>query len=167
VHLRAGSLGEGLPARDRYIAPGHSMLVDGTLGLAKLLVNGLTITQNENPDKSITFRSNWTNTTALLLRGRGPRPMQTGRRGAATLTMQRSSMRCTRITVHRRPRVCAPRPERGAALESALRPVIERAAQGFAPGPMRGHLDQVQGELELHGWAHDPTIRNCRCCSRF
>lgn len=47
MHLRAGSLGKGLPARDLCLSPGHSNLLAGTLVLAKSLVNGITITQRE------------------------------------------------------------------------------------------------------------------------
>ena len=51
VHIRPGALGDRLPMRDLYVSPGHSMLVDGTLLLAKNLVNGITITQGWVPEQ--------------------------------------------------------------------------------------------------------------------
>jgi hypothetical protein len=46
VHIRADALGDRLPARDLCISPGHAMLVGGNLLLGRLLVNGITITQD-------------------------------------------------------------------------------------------------------------------------
>jgi len=51
VHIRASALGDALPSRDLYVSPGHSMLVDATLLLAKHLVNGVTITQGWVPEQ--------------------------------------------------------------------------------------------------------------------
>jgi hypothetical protein len=45
VTFKAGSLGPGLPTRDLSVSPGHSMLIDGKLLNANLLVNGRTILQ--------------------------------------------------------------------------------------------------------------------------
>ncbi len=51
VCIRAGALGQNLPARDLYVSGGHSMLIDGQLLLARTLVNGLTITQDWAPSE--------------------------------------------------------------------------------------------------------------------
>jgi hypothetical protein len=55
IRICAGSLGKHLPARDLYVSPGHSMLVDGNLILAWSLVNGVTITQDCCPAAHIDY----------------------------------------------------------------------------------------------------------------
>jgi hypothetical protein len=53
------------------------------------------------------------------------------------------------------PVLCAPRPEHGTALDTVLRPIVERAAHEATPGPLAGFIDQVRGDWKLDGWAHD------------
>lgn len=45
VRVRAGAFGDGLPARDLRLSPGHSVAVDGALVPISLLANGATIVQ--------------------------------------------------------------------------------------------------------------------------
>ena len=47
VRIFAGSLGNSLPARDLYVSAGHSMKIGDYLVDARLLVNGVTITQQK------------------------------------------------------------------------------------------------------------------------
>ena len=62
--IRAGALGEHMPARNLFVSSGHSMLLDGVLVLAKLLINGITVLQDPVPRPSTTSRSSWTRMTA-------------------------------------------------------------------------------------------------------
>jgi hypothetical protein len=45
IRIQAGALGDGLPARDLWVSPGHSLAVEGVLLPAHLLVNGACIVQ--------------------------------------------------------------------------------------------------------------------------
>jgi hypothetical protein len=51
--------------------------------------------------------------------------------------------------------LCAPRPERGARLDTALRPVVARAAEALKPGQLRGSIDLVEAPWTINGWAQD------------
>ena len=53
VRIAAGALGPDQPCRDMFVSPDHSMLIDDHLVHAKLLINGISITQtatNETVD---------------------------------------------------------------------------------------------------------------------
>ncbi len=45
IHIVAGAFGDGLPMRDLWVSPGHSVYVDGVLLRAGQLVNGATVTR--------------------------------------------------------------------------------------------------------------------------
>jgi hypothetical protein len=45
VRIAAGALGPNQPYRDLFVSPDHSMVIDGHLVQAKLLINGVSITQ--------------------------------------------------------------------------------------------------------------------------
>ena len=46
VRFQVGALGENLPRRDLLVSPDHCLFIDGALIPAKLLINGMTITQD-------------------------------------------------------------------------------------------------------------------------
>ncbi|WP_205691909.1 Hint domain-containing protein [Caulobacter soli] len=47
VRVRAGAFGDGLPARDLRLSPGHAVAIDGVLVPISLLANGATIVQEQ------------------------------------------------------------------------------------------------------------------------
>jgi hypothetical protein len=49
----------------------------------------------------------------------------------------------------------APRPEGGATLEAALRPVVAHALNLTTPGPLRGWIDGIAEGRQIRGWAQD------------
>ena len=50
VLFKAGSLADGIPARDLYVSPEHAMFIDGVLVPAHLLVNGASIVKTSGLD---------------------------------------------------------------------------------------------------------------------
>jgi hypothetical protein len=50
IRVEAGALAGGVPARDLFLSPEHSLFIDGVLVPARLLVNGATIRQVESID---------------------------------------------------------------------------------------------------------------------
>jgi len=50
IVVSAGAIAHGVPARDLWVSPDHALYLDGVLVPAKLLVNGMTISQVEAVD---------------------------------------------------------------------------------------------------------------------
>jgi hypothetical protein len=46
VRIRRGAFGENMPQRDLVVSPDHALFIDGKLVVARLLLNGMTITQD-------------------------------------------------------------------------------------------------------------------------
>lgn len=65
VLVKAGALGNNLPARDLYISPDHSLFVEGLLINAGALVNGVSIVQTE-PTETFVYHSVELENHALL-----------------------------------------------------------------------------------------------------
>ena len=156
VRIRANALGDSLPVRDLYVSPGHSMLVNGALVLAKLLINGITITQGEMPEEVHFYSIEFEQHDCVIAEG-------TWSESYADMDWLRSQFHNSAdfydlypdYRPPEKPRLCLPRPEHGAALERDLRPVVARASRNLQPGPLRGWIDSVTAPWKINGWVQD------------
>ena len=155
VCIRAGALGERLPARDLYVSPGHSVLVEGTLLIARLLVNGVTVTQHWSPPRIDYLHIELPTHDCVIAEGAWAETYADAQvsRAAFDNGADYDALYPEDGPAPDEFTLCALRPERGAKLEAALRPVVARAA--VAPGGLAGSIDRVDGAWRVQGWAHD------------
>ncbi len=156
VCIRAGALGESVPARDLYISPGHSMLIGGQLVLARNLVNGVTITQDWAPNEINYYQIELERHDCVIAEGAWS---ETYADGPGLRDQFHNADEFAELYPDQPPApelmLCAPRPERGARLDTALRPVVARAAEALKPGQLRGSIDLVEAPWTINGWAQD------------
>ena len=159
VCIRAGALGERLPARDLYVSPGHSVLVDGTLLIARLLVNGVTVTQDWCPPRIDYFHIELPSHDCVIAEGAWAETYADAQvsRAAFDNAAEYEALYPGDGPAPDEFTLCAPRPERGAKLEAAMRPVVAQAtkASAVAPGALAGSIDRIDGAWRVQGWAHD------------
>jgi hypothetical protein len=159
VRIRAGALGPQQPAADLYVSPGHSMLIDGHLVLAKALVNGVTITQElpAGVRDSIDYYNPELDThDCVIAEGAfaetfadGPGLRCRFHNAASYADLYPDAPPATQLNL------CAPRPERGETLAALVRPIVERASHGIVPGPLRGAIDLLTLPDRIDVWAQD------------
>ncbi len=156
VRIKAGALGENLPRRDLLVSPGHAVLVNGVLLLAKALVNGVSITQDDPASDVVYYAIEFEQHDCLMAQGAWAESFADGPDLRAPFNNVAEFYKL--YPDYEPPEVitlCAPRPEDGAALEAALRPVLARA-EPHAPGALRGFIDRIEGR-RVDGWAQDSS----------
>ena len=159
VRIAAGALGPHMPARDLFVSPGHSMLIEKTLILARNLVNGITITQcadNMVPDVVEYFNIELASHDCVIAEGTFS---ETFADGPGLRSKFHNEAEYWKLFPDDLPPdelipLCAPRPERGAELGRILQPIVARAAAGRTLGSMEGFVDLAAG-FQVEGWAMD------------
>jgi len=155
VRIAAGALADGVTARDLYVSPGHSMLLGETLVLASKLVNGITVTQTRPVAELNYVQIELAGHDCVLAEGAWSETFADapGLRAQFHNAAEFYALYPDEPLVEEL-RLCAKRPERGAALAAALRPVAARAVAGTIPGPLQGWVESAQ-DWRIQGWAID------------
>jgi Hint domain len=155
VLIAAGALGNGLPARALSVSPGHSVLLGGVLVLAHTLVNGITITQPVPTGVVAYFNIEFGTHDCVLAEGiwaesyaDAPGQRAQFHNAAEFAALYPDDEPAEQLVL------CAERPEYGAALAAALRPVAARTATGLETGEITGYIDIITPN-EIAGWAID------------
>jgi hypothetical protein len=155
VRIAAGALGAGLPARDLYVSPGHSILLGEVLVLASSLVNGITITQPAPAGLVEYFNIDFGTHDCVLAEGiwaesyaDEPGMRNQFHNAAEYAALYPDELAPAELSL------CAARPERGAVLNAALRPIVSRAMAGQQIGEINGYIDIIAPN-EICGWAID------------
>jgi hypothetical protein len=156
VCILAGALGPAMPARDLFISPGHSMLVDGQLVLASALVNGVSVTQPAPEAEIGYFQIELERHDCIIAEGvwsetyaDAPGLRAQFHNAAEFAALYPDAVGATELAL------CAPRPERGAALAAVLKPVVARAAAPLRAGALIGSIDRIDASGAIDGWAMD------------
>jgi hypothetical protein len=156
VHIRAGALGPGLPARDLFVSPGHAMLVRDRLILAACLINGITITQAAPAADLAYFQIELDSHDCIVAEGAFSETYADGPGLRAQFHNAREfhALYPNHVPVEKLT-LCAPRPESGPELAAMLHPIVARARQGLSQGPLIGAIDRIAEHGEIDGWAID------------
>ena len=112
---------------------------------ASSLINGVTITQDQNPAVIDYFQIELDTHDCVIAEGAwsetyadGPGLREQYHNAAEFATLYPDHAPPDEVSL------CAPRPERGARLDAVLRQVVARAAASLTPGPLRGCIDRIE-----------------------
>jgi glycosyltransferase involved in cell wall biosynthesis len=160
VHLKPGSLADGVPRRDLWVSPEHAIYIDGSLVPAALLANGVSIVETNGLDEIHYFHIELDAHDVIVAEGALAETfIDDDSRG-----MFHNAPEFHRLypdaPTHLPARYCAPRLEEGFALEALRRKLAWRARRlrpdgTMVPVALRGHLDGVE-RRRITGWAFDP-----------
>jgi hypothetical protein len=156
VRIAAGALGLSMPVRDLYVSPGHAMLVDDMLVLARNLVNGITITKPQCTEDIHYFNIEFETHDCIMAEGSWSESFADGPglrnqfHNAADFYQHFPGYVAPDEVI-----LCAPRPLAGPALAKALAPVLARTP--IVPGKLHGWVDAISPDGRIAGWAQYVT----------
>jgi hypothetical protein len=155
VRIAAGALGHARPARDLCVSPGHSMLIEDRLILARNLVNGVTVTQSRPTGDVHYYQVEFEAHDCILAEGAWSESYADAQ-GLRNRFHNAGEFRALfpDATSPAEPALCAPRPQSGPELQAALMPIVSRAAAGLVPGILHGWIERIEAD-GIVGWAQD------------
>jgi hypothetical protein len=163
VCLRAGALGEGVPARDLYVSPGHAICIDGVLVHAARLVNGVSIIQLPRVDEVIYYHIELDNHEVIFAENcpaetfMGEYFRQQFHNAASFEALYPQGCAPEHM--------CLPRLDCGFQLDAIWRRIAARAGINMAAtgGALRGYVDMA-GPVVCAGWAQDLAAPETPVC---
>ena len=163
ICIKAGALGDNVPARDLWISPHHAMYfkdndIDGVLIEAKDLVNGVSIVQAERVEKLEYFHVELDTHDVIIAEGAPSESfIDDDSRGMFHNAHEYDTLYADEIG--RPARYCAPRLGEGYEVEAVRRRIAQCggllcAADGTRVGALRGFVDLVNATC-IAGWAQN------------
>ncbi len=156
ICIKAGALGPNTPTRDLYVSPGHSMLIDNILVLAKTLVNGVTITIGAAPEIIDYYQIEFAAHDCVMAEGSWSESYADapGFRGKFHNAAEFYALNPDYVEPQTL-KLCAQRPDSGPALEGILCKLTALAAKTIGTGTLTGCIDEVSASGLVRGWARD------------
>ncbi len=159
IHIRAGAIGYGVPARDLFVSPGHAIAIDGALIHASRLVNGVTITQQPQAAQVEYFHIELATHEVIFAENLAA---ETYRGEAFRRQFQNAAEFHVLYPADKAPEAaCLPMLDRGFQLAAILARLAARAGirPAAAPGKLTGYIDTLTRE-QITGWAADGAHPN-------
>ncbi len=166
IRFKAGSLADGVPARDLLVSPKHAMFLDGVLIPAEHLVNGATIIQ-EKPGEDIHYFHLELETHDVLI-AEGALSESFVDDDSRAMFQNAHEFRALYPDARSREAIyCAPRVEDGFALDRVRRRLAERAGLVYPAatdfGLLLGVVERCDHE-GVAGWALNMAFPNAPVC---
>ena len=129
VTFAAGSLADGVPARDLSVSPLHAMFLDGLLIPAEALVNGANITQAQSVETVSYFHIELDSHDAIIAEGAASETYLDHGNRAQFHNVGEFDILYPDAEETITPQYCARRVEQGAEVEAVRRRIAARSAQ--------------------------------------
>jgi hypothetical protein len=166
IRFRAGSLADGVPARDLRVSPRHAMFLDGVLVPAEHLVNGATIVNEPCGSDVFYFHIELESHDVLIAEG-APSESFVDDESRGVFQNAHEFYELYPRTRRTEAAYCARRVESGHSLDRIRRRLAARAGLEFAPalelGALRGAVETCDGE-GLTGWAQSEAFPDAPVC---